>query len=397
MKKNSLLLLSFMIASTLAAQPKTIKPIAAIIDSALTNAVVQYHHLAAQLPEGVLPKTYNPFIKKLETSGSQWWTSGFYSGSLLYLFEYSKDKYLLEESLKRQKLLEKEQFNKGTHDLGFMMFNSFGHANKLYPSKAYSTILLNSAKSLLTRFHPVVGVIKSWDHGRWQYPVIIDNMMNLELLFWATQNTGDSSFYHLAITHANTTLQNHFRADHSSWHVVDYDSITGKVIAKKTAQGYADQSAWARGQAWGLYGFTVMYRFTKNDAYLLQANQIAHFILGHPRLPSDKVPYWDYDTPDIPATYRDASAAAITASALIELSTFTNGKNARYYLQSAEKIIRSLASPTYMAAVGENGGFLLKHSVGNLPGNSEIDAALSYADYYFIEAMMRYKALGKHK
>ncbi len=393
MKKNIFLFLSLLVTCLLGAQPKTSKDLTIIIDSALTKAVAQYHFMAAHLPEGVLPKNHNPLLKKSETSGSQWWTSGFYPGSLLYLYEYSHDKTLMEESLNRQKLLEKEQFNKGTHDLGFMMFNSFGHANRLQPSKTYSEILLNSAKSLSTRFHPAVGVIKSWDHGRWQYPVIIDNMMNLELLFWATQNTGDSSFYHIAITHANTTIQNHYRADHSSWHVVDYDSITGKVKVKNTAQGYADYSAWARGQAWGLYGFTVMYRFTKDEKYLLQANQIAQYILGHPRLPSDKVPYWDYDTPDIPATYRDASAAAITASALIELSNYTGNKNKQYYLRSAETIIRSLASPTYLAPVGENGGFLLKHSVGNLPGNSEVDAALTYADYYFIEAMMRYKAL----
>jgi unsaturated chondroitin disaccharide hydrolase len=140
--------------------------------------------------------------------------------------------------------------------------------------------------------------------------VIIDNMMNLELLFWATRHSGDSSFYKIAVTHANTTLKNHYRPDHSSWHVVDYDPATGNVNVKQTAQGFADYSAWARGQAWGLYGWVVMYRATKNPVYLAQANAVAKFILNHPNLPADKVPYWDYNSIDIPATYRDASAAS---------------------------------------------------------------------------------------
>lgn len=368
-----------------------------VIDHSLQKAVSQYKFLAAHLPAGVLPKTYYP-TKKLETSNAGWWTSGFYPGSLFYLYEYSHDTALLNEALRRQTLLEKEQFNKGTHDLGFMMYGSFGNAERLMPEKKFEDILLNSARSLSTRFHSIPGVIRSWDHGKWKYPVIIDNMMNLELLFWATKYSGDSSFYKIAVTHANTTLKNHYRTDHSSWHVVDYDVNTGKVLAKQTAQGFADSSAWARGQAWGLYGYTVMYRATRNAKYLKQANDIAHFILTHPNLPADKVPYWDYNSIDIPATYRDASAAAITASALVELSRYADSKNSAFYIRSAEQIIRALASRVYTAAAGENGGFILKHSVGSLPANSEVDVPLTYADYYFIEAMMRYKALkGKTK
>ena len=396
MKKNNKFLLFILGISIslpgFSQQQKPKSELLKIIDNSLLHAVDQYKYLMAHLPADVLPKTYF-HTKKLETSNSSWWTSGFYPGSLLYLYEYSKDTALLNESLRRQKLLEKEQFNKGTHDLGFMMFCSFGNSNRLMPSKKYEEILMNSARSLSTRFNATAGVIRSWDHGRWKYPVIIDNMMNLELLFWATKYSGDSSFYKIAVTHANTTLKNHYRADHSSWHVIDYDVTDGKVLAKKTAQGYADSSAWARGQAWGLYGYTVMYRSTKDKKYLTHANHIAHFILDHPNLPADKVPYWDYNTPDIPATYRDASAASITASALIELSKYTDAKNSELYMRTAEKIIRSLASRTYTADTGENGGFILKHSVGNWPGNSEVDTPLTYADYYYIEAMMRYKAL----
>ncbi|MBV9987131.1 MAG: glycoside hydrolase family 88 protein [Chitinophagaceae bacterium] len=369
------------------------QPLSKAIDAALNNAVNQYKYLRDHLPPGVMPKTFLA-TKKLETSGSSWWTSGFYPGSLLYLYEYSKDTAMLNEANRRLVLLEKEQFNKGTHDLGFMMFCSFGNANRLNPSKAYTDILVNSARSLSTRFNPTVGCIQSWNaRNGWKFPVIIDNMMNLELLFWATKFTGDSSFYKIAVTHANTTIKNHYRADHSSWHVVDYDPETGAVRAKQTAQGFADSSAWARGQAWGLYGFTVMYRSTKDKKYLVQADAIAQFLLHHPNLPADKIPYWDYNSIDIPATYRDASAAAITASALLELSRYTDAKKSAQYISTAEQIIRALSSRVYTAAPGENGGFLLKHSTGNLPGNSEVDVPLTYADYYYIEAMLRYKQL----
>lgn len=395
LRKNILVSIGLLLAMGGISQQvsQTKKPLLQIIDTALQKAVAQYKYMGTVLPADKFPKTWYPLTKKFETSNSSWWCSGFYPGSLLYLYEYSHEASLLTEAARIQKLLEKEQFNKGTHDLGFMMYCSFGNANRLQPSKEYEEILLNSAKSLSSRFNPAVGCIKSWDHGNWKFPVIIDNMMNLELLFWATKVSGDSSFYKIAVTHANTTIKNHYRPDNSSFHVVDYDPVTGNVNAKVTAQGYADYSAWARGQAWGLYGFTVMYRSTKDPKYLAQANKIAAFIMKHPNLTADKIPYWDYDSPDIPATYRDASAASITASALIELSKYAGAQKGGSYLSFAEQIIRALATRTYTAPVGENGGFILKHSTGSLPASSEVDVPLTYADYYYIEAMLRYKAL----
>lgn len=393
-RKIQLVLLLVSLFGKLAAQKA---PLLTVVDSALKKAVSQYKYLGTQLPPDVLPKTYYPLTRKFETSGSRWWTSGFYPGSLLYLYEYSRDTALLKEEKRVEKIIEKEQFNKGTHDLGFMMYCSFGAANRLNPSGEYEQILMNSARSLSTRFNATAGVIKSWDHVAWKYPVIIDNMMNLELLFWATKFSGDSSFYRIAVTHANTTMKNHYRTDNSSWHVVDYDTTDGHVISKKTHQGYADYSAWARGQAWGLYGYVVMYRCTKDNRYLVHANKIARFITTHPSMPEDKIPYWDYHTPEIPATYRDASAAAITASALLELSRYTTATQSNAYKGFAEEILRSLASPTYTAAYGGNGGFILKHSTGHLPGNSEVDVPLTYADYYYIEAMLRYKTMQQKK
>lgn len=373
-----------------------------LIDGNLRQAVNQYKVLMGRVPAGRLPKTWYVNGDRLETSDADWWTSGFYPGTLFYLYEFSQDTALLREAQQRLTLLEKEQYNKGTHDLGFMMYCSYGNGLHLIrqgslplPAAPYDSILLNSARSLSTRFNPRVGCIRSWDSKPWHYPVIIDNMMNLELLFWATQTSGDSSFYHIAVTHANTTMRNHFRPDYSSIHVVDYDTATGAVIAKKTAQGYADSSAWARGQSWGLYGYTVMYRSTHDPKYLDQAQHIAHFILTNPNLPADKIPVWDYNVPAYQLPQRDASAAAIMASALIELSRYAQPDTARQYLDIAERIIVNLSSNIYKPVVGSNGGFILRHSVGHLPAHSEVDVPLTYADYYFVEAMLRYKELGQ--
>ncbi|MDE3251379.1 MAG: glycoside hydrolase family 88 protein [Bacteroidota bacterium] len=393
-KKYLTLLVLAGISGSLFAQQKNKSDLLSTIDDALQKAVAQYQYLATTLPADSLPRTYYPLTKKSAFSESGWWTSGFYPGSLLYLYTYSHNPVLQTEAEKKEALLEKEQFNKGTHDLGFMMYCSFGNSEKIHPSEKNETILMNSARSLSTRFNPKIGCIQSWNASKkWKFPVIIDNMMNLELLFWATKHSGDSSFYKIAVSHANTTMKNHFRADNSSWHVVNYDPETGQVISKQTAQGYADYSAWSRGQAWGLYGFTVMYRATHDRKYLVQAEKIARYIMTNPNLPADKIPYWDYNSPDIPATYRDASAAAITASALIELSGYTDAIHKTNYLKFSEDILHALAGPAYTAPVGQNGGFILKHSTGALPMSSEVDVPLTYADYYYIEAMLRYKAL----
>jgi hypothetical protein len=292
-------------------------------------------------------------------------------------------------------LLEKEQFNRGTHDLGFMMYCSFGNAQKIHPSTKQEEILLNSARSLSSRFSPVTGCIRSWNSKGNDFLVIIDNMMNLELLFHATKATGDSSFYKIAVTHANTTMKNHFRNDYSSWHVLNYDDETGMVREKKTAQGYSDESAWARGQAWGLYGYTMCYRETGDSNYLELARHIAGFILKHPHFPSDGIPYWDFDAPGIPDVPRDASAAAIIASALLELSSYVPDEVSKQYIATTRRILNTLSTPQYLAAPDSNGGFILKHGVGHFPNHSEVDVPLTYADYYYIEALIRYKNLKK--
>ncbi len=389
-------LIVFAVINCICCAAQTSSDMRSIMNHNFKDADAQYTSMMKKLPAGMLPKTFEN--DTLRTSNSGWWCSGFYPGSLFYIYEQTKDTALNTEARRALGLLEKEQFNTSTHDLGFMMYCSFGNALRLDPgNEAYKQVLINSAKSLASRFNPKVGCIKSWNSKPSDFLVIIDNMMNLELLCWATKETGDSSFYKIAVTHANTTMKNHFRDDYSSYHVLNYNPETGAVQQKKTGQGAADSSAWARGQAWGLYGYTMMYRETKDQKYLDQANYIAHFILNNPDLPNDKIPYWDFDAPGIPNALRDASAAAITASALLELSSYVDKADARNYVSVAKTIITNLSSPEYKAAIGTNGGFILKHSVGNLPGKSEVDVPLTYADYYFLEAMKRYKELKAFK
>jgi len=255
--------------------------------------------------------------------------------------------------------------------------------------------LLTGARSLSTRYKPQVGLIKSWDSNpdKWQYPVIIDNMMNLELMFVAANLSGDQTFKEMALSHADKTMKHHYRPDFSCFHVVSYDTIAGLPHKKQTFQGASDESAWSRGQAWGLYGYTVMYRETKDQQYLTIAKEIAQFLIEHPRMPKNFIPYWDYDAPKIPNEPRDASAAALMASALLELSQFVDKELSAKYLNVAEIQLRTLASPEYTAGMGENGDFILKHSTGSFPHKSEVDAPLTYADYYYLEALVRYKKL----
>jgi hypothetical protein len=325
---------------------------------------------------------------KLKLVPAKDWTSGFFAGELWMLYDFTRKEEWKAKAQEFTALEEKEKMNGGTHDMGFKIYCSYGTGYKITNDPAYKDVIIQAAKTLSTRFNPKVGCIRSWDHHKeqWGYPVIIDNMMNLELLFAATQLSGDSSFYKIAVSHANTTMKNHFRPDYSSYHVVDYDTATGKVVKRQTHQGYADESAWARGQSWGLYGFTMCYRFTKDKRYLQHAEHIASFILHHPNLPKDKVPYWDFNAPNIPNEPRDASAGAVIASGLYELAQYSANK--KEYLSAANTIVDNLTN-NYRSPIGENKGFILLHSTGTKPTNSEVDVPINYGDYYYLEAIMR--------
>ena len=321
------------------------------------------------------------------------WCSGFFPGTMWLDYDLTgKDKWKnLAE--KYSAAIDSVKYLKWHHDVGFMIGCSYLTGYRLCPTEAYKDVIVEAAKSLSTRFRPSAGVIQSWNTDRgwqakrgWECPVIIDNMMNLELLFEATCLSGDSTFYNIAVSHADATMKNHFRADNSCYHVVDYSLEDGSVRSRQTAQGYADESAWARGQAWAIYGFTVCYRYTHNVAYLEQAQKTLDFMLTNKNMPEDLVPYWDLDAPKIPEEPRDASAAACIASALYEMAKYCPEKN---YKEVADKIVSSLASPAYKAKVGTNGNFILMHSVGSIPHGAEIDVPLNYADYYYEEALIR--------
>ena len=373
------------------------KPMDKVVNDALSFSLKQYKHMADVMKdkEDLLPRTLDT-VGNLVTAKSSWWTSGFFPGCLWYLYEYSKDGKIKEYAEMMTARIEKEKNNTGTHDLGFMLYCSFGNGLRVTGNKNYIEVLLTGAKSLSTRFRPKIGCIQSWNSRKgWQCPVIIDNMMNLEFLMWAFKSSGDSSYYKICVSHSDTTMKNHFRPDYSSYHVVSYDTITGRVEKKQTSQGASDESAWARGQSWGLYGYTVMFRETKLVKYLNQAIHIADFMIDNPNMPQDKIPYWDFNAPGIPNAKRDVSAAAVMASALIELSGYVQPELGKKYLGIAETQLRSLSSSAYLAKAGKNGNFILMHSVGSIPGKSEVDVPLTYADYYFIEALLRYKSLSK--
>lgn len=374
-------------------------PASDFINENVAHAANQYRgHLDTidSIGHFVNPRTTLP-------DGSIWyvpvddWCSGFFPGSLWYLGELTGDQDWSRRAADYTETLDSAQYLTWHHDVGFIIGSSYLNGYRLGKKEQYAPVVVNAAKSLATRFRPGAGVIQSWNVDKgwqsergWACPVIIDNMMNLEIMFEATRLTGDSTFYDIAVSHANTTMAHHFRPDFSCYHVVDYDPATGDVRHRQTAQGYADESSWARGQAWALYGYTMCYRYTGNPNYIYQAIKVCDMIFSTPSMPDDLVPYWDYNAPNIPSEPRDASAAACTASALYELSTYLPGRG---YKELADKVVASLSSPAYRAATGENNHFLLMHSVGSIPHGHEIDVPINYADYYYLEALLRKKKL----
>lgn len=405
MKKNLISLICFSLV-ILSCSDKT-----DLIHDNIRNAEKQLAFLIEASEEGDtvrIPSTYvNGEIDFVPVDD---WVSGFFAGTLWYMYELTGNEYYAEHARKHTEALHEIQFLKWHHDVGFMVYDSYGNGLRLKNVPGYDTVLVNTAKSLSTRFRPKAGIIQSWNvvgNGwqslrGWKCPVIIDNMMNLELLFKVSEMTGDPTYRNIAVSHADRTLENHYRADFSTYHVVDYDDETGEVRRRCTAQGAADESRWARGQAWSIYGFTVAYRFTGDEKYLQRAKDVADYLLIHEdNMPDDLVPLWDFDAAECARQYpeyekyvdqRDASSAAIIASALYELWWYTRND---LYLKSADKMIASLSAAPYRAEIGTNGGFILKHSVGSIPHGGNIDVPLNYADYYLLEALVRKRHLEK--
>jgi hypothetical protein len=363
----------------------------AMVPNVFSTATEQYRGMLKRL-EGTKDKFPRRWENEaLVTVEPKEWTSGFFPGSLWYLYEYTQAPEWKEAALRYTAMLEQIRHYTGNHDIGFMLMCSYGNGLRLANPDGYKEVLLDGAAALCTRFVPKLGMIRSWD--TYSNPVIIDNMMNLELLMWAAKQSGEKRFSDIAVSHADQTNARHFRPDNSAYHVIDYNPLSGKVFGYYAGQGASADGPWARGQSWGLYGFTLMYRETRKPEYLARAVKSADFLINHRNLPADKIPYWDYEAAEIPFAPRDASAAAIMASALLELSTFVEASKAALYRDTAVRQLLTLSSPAYRASVGENGNFLLKHGVGHLPGNSEIDVPLNYGDYYYLEGLLRFKRL----
>ena len=386
MKANHLFCLLALSAATACSKP------ASFVDEALDYCVTKT--IQAQ---GHLGVDYQASPRNIAPGEAEWacrpvsednWTMGFWPGILWYAYEASGNSALEEPA---RGYTEALGFIAGQpaydHDIGFIMFPSFGNGYRLTGDPAYREAVLATAGRLAELFNPAVGTILSWPRevpNFGGHNTIMDNMLNLETLLWAAENGGDPAWKDIAVMHADTTMRYNFRPDGTSYHVAVYDPESGKHLFSCTHQGYADDSMWARGQAWGIYGFTMVYRFTREPRFLEFAQKIADAYLE--RLPEDKVPYWDFCDPAIPDAPRDASAAAIVASGLLELSTWLDGK----YRPEAEAMLRSLYE-NYRAP-GDVDAFLL-HSTGHRPAGSEIDYSIVYADYYFIEALLRLKNL----
>ena len=383
------------VAPVPAASRAPVTPMDSLVERSLAYAQLQLRRTADSLdPAAGYPRSTRP-----DGSWSQLklpaWTSGFFAGQLWYMYEHTRDPYWRAQAERWTAGLEPMKDVRSTHDLGFVLFNSFGHGYRLTGNPHYRDVILEGSRTLMLRFSPAVGAIKSWDtetrpdhRSQWKYPVIVDNLMNLEMLFWAAKNGGTSAMSNAAQRHGLHSAHGHLRDDGSTAHVALFDPATGALERRVTWQGYADTSAWARGQAWAIHGFTTVYREGSLFAYLDAARRSADWFIAH--LPADGVPYWDFRHPDIPNTERDASAAAIAASGLFELAQLTGGEPGRRYRAAAERILASLA--TSYTSRGTPSRSILLHSVGHRPQNDEVDVGIVYADYYFVEALMRYRS-----
>jgi hypothetical protein len=350
----------------------------------------QLTHTAEITPRNFYPSATNPTgpnIGLWRNSKSDGWTSGFFAGCLWHMYALTTDTKWKNLAIEWQSGLAVEQNNTKTHDVGFMLYDSFGIGYQLIKDEAWRKILLTTAHSLSTRFSPTVGCIKSWNWKPTDFPVIIDNMMNLELLYWAAKNGGESSWYEMAVSHASKTAANHIRTDGSSFHVVDYDPSSGSVLWKGTAQGYSNSSTWARGQTWAIYGMSISYRETGNELFLYTAQRAADFFIDH--LPKDYVPYWDFNAPGIPDAPRDSSAASIAASGFLELSELVPAALKPKYRGVAEKILESLLT-YYTAQSSPNYVSILMHGTVFWK-NHDFDTGIIYGDYYLLEALRKLK------
>lgn len=335
--------------------------------------------------------------RELDMRSIYWWTAGHFPGSLWYLYEATGDEFFKLRATVWTEILAPNAKVDDNHDVGFIMNCSYGNARRILKTDKYDAILAETAASLSKRYNESLGLIRSWGalDEKKNFLVIPDNMMNLELLEAVSKFSVDPRFARIARSHAAVTKKHHFRPDGGTYHVLNYDQrpgFLGIVQEIRRGQGLGCETAWSRGQSWAIYGYAMMYRFTRDPAYLAFAQKVSDFAINHPNMPADGVPYWDFGAP---GEERDTSAASVMASGLLELSNFVGGEKGASYRAFAVKQLLSLASPEYFSEGDEVGHFLLKHGVGHKPAGSEIDTPLDYGDYYFLEGLLRFRNLTK--
>lgn len=331
------------------------------------------------------------------------WCSGFWSGILWMDYGYLKGngKRSKAEAEAVRKTAEGytealsflSQQSAYDHDLGFLVINSFLKGYEQTQNENYKQIALACADTLATLFNDKVGTILSWprhvkDYGG--HNTIMDNMINLELLLWASENGGSQRLKDIAVAHADTTMRYHFREDGSCYHVAVYDTLTGNFLRGQTHQGYSDESMWSRGQSWAIYGYTMVYRYTKEERFLDFAQKVTDIYLKRLKETSnDWIPLWDMDDPRGTQAPKDASAACVVASALLDLCQYVDETKGKAYRDAAIQMLTDLSTDRYQSR-DKNCAFLM-HSTGHHPAGSEIDASIIYADYYYIEALTKLK------
>ena len=412
-----MIIATIMLAATLAAQeaeletklPAVVEQCAAqyrALDKAATPLRKDTNWKPEKTPHGAKPNGdlrtphgWNRKTGKIDMRSIYWWTAGHFPGSLWYLHELTGADDFKARAKDWTEILAPNSKVDDNHDVGFIMYCSFGNARRILWTDAYDGLLVETAHSLCRRYNEKLGLIRSWGplDGKNDFLVIPDNLMNLELLCCASATCrakGDRAnadrFLKIAMSHADVTMKHHFRPDGGCRHVLDYDQATGRVKGIMRGQGASCETAWSRGQSWAIYGYTMMYRQTGFRRYLDFAMKLADYAMNHPNMPADGIPYWDYGAP---GEERDTSAGAIMASALFELSRYVGEADRVRYRAFAVKQLAALASPAYLAKVGENGNFLILHGVGHKPAGSEVDVPLDYGDYYFLEALVRFRDL----
>ncbi|CAH8281520.1 unsaturated chondroitin disaccharide hydrolase [Mariniflexile fucanivorans] len=368
--------------------PKT--DVEIVLDQSTTKLKKALKHLKSY---DSLPRNIPNGKKHWKLVGVKDWCSGFWPGVLWYGYEHSGNDSIKIAAEKFTEAVKPIAYSSAEdHDIGFQIYCSFGNGYRLTGNESYKEVMLAAADTLATLYNPIVGAIQSWPSKTEIYPhnTIIDNMMNLELLFWAAKNGENKDLYNIAESHANITMKYIVRPDSAVYHLGEFNDKTGEFIKGHTHQGYADESMWARGQTWGIYGFALAYRETGRDDFLNTSIKLADHFLN--RLPEDGIPYWDFDDPKIPNAPKDASAAAVAACGMLELANVLKDEKLKTkYTNAAKKFVKILSTEKYLS--GKTNDALLLHSTGHHPKGTEIDVPIIYADYYFMEALTRLEKL----